>query len=60
MIKNVIVLTKEGKKEAWGSLTQACKEHPEFQYPTIKSKKYPFEHKGFKFEKLKYNHKIIK
>jgi len=60
MIKNVIIVKKDEQLEAWGSLTDACKNHPEMQYHTIKSKKYPFEHKGFKLIKLKYNNKNIK
>ena len=55
MPKNVIVLSKGNHKESYGSLTELCSDYPNFSYYYLKSKKFPFEYKGFLFEKLKYN-----
>ena len=54
-MKNVIVLEKDGKLEAWGAITAACEAHSEFQYHSIKWKDFPFEHKGYVFHKIPYN-----
>jgi len=56
-MKNVIILSGEGRRETWGSLTMLCKHHPDFSYHFLKAKKYPFEYKGWLFEKLPYNKK---
>ena len=54
--ENLIVLTKSPDTiEVWGSLKLACKNHPEFRYPTISRLKFPFNHQEWKFDKLKFN-----
>ena len=57
---NVIVLSKQdtGAFETWGSLTEVCEAH-NLPYHTLKSKKYPFEFRGFRFVKTKYRQKAI-
>ncbi|MBD3630519.1 hypothetical protein [Cyclobacterium sp.] len=50
-LKNVIVLQKEGNEEFWSGLKLLCQYHPEFSYEYIKSKKFPFEYKGWYFRK---------
>jgi hypothetical protein len=54
MPKNVIMISKQGHKEVWGCLTAICNKYKEFQYHTIKKIDFPFEHKGWLFEKLEY------
>jgi len=63
MPKEVIIISKEKETgadstEAWGSLTKLCENHSEFKYRTINVLKFPFVHEGYKFKKVKYNHKI--
>ena len=63
MPKEVVIIKSESDKigetvEAWGSLTSVCKNHKAFQYHTIKKIPFPFNHKGFRFIKVKYNAKI--
>ena len=62
MLKNVVVIKnlENNTMEVWGSLTAICNAHSEFQYHTIKVNEFPFEHKGYEFHKLKYNHKYKK
>ena len=45
------------KPEVWGSLTRLCRAYKEFSYHYIKAKEFPFEYKGFRFEKVKFNEK---
>jgi len=53
----VIVLTdKNGNHEAWGSLVELCKEHV-LSHNYLKKKKYPFDYRGVKFERLKFRQK---
>ena len=61
MPKEVIIIKSETDKkgeslEAWGSLTKLCEKHTCFQYHTIKKNPFPFIHKGFEFNKVKYNY----
>ena len=58
---NIIILTNLDTldQEAWGSLTELCDNHERFKYSTIKAKKYPFEYKGFLFNKVKYRKKYL-
>ncbi len=57
---NIIILTNLNTldQEAWGSLTEICDNHERFKYSTIKAKKYPFEYKGFLFNKVQYRKKF--
>lgn len=59
---NIIILTdKEGNQEAWGSLTEICRQHG-YSYNYLKSKKMPFEYKTLKFNKVPFralNKKLI-
>lgn len=55
--QNIIVLTKDGKTEAWGSLTEICKNHKDFRYFSVKSKKFPFNYKGWLFTKVPFRTK---
>ena len=62
MPKEIIIIKSVTDKsglttEAWGSLTRICEEYTIFQYHTIKKYRFPFEHKGFNFKKVKYNSK---
>jgi len=57
-VKNVIILTFEGRRETWGSLTKICDTHG-INYSEVVRKKFPFEHKGFEFEKVKLNEQTI-
>lgn len=54
---NIIILTQmcDYRQEAWGSLTQLCKNHAEFKYRAINTLKFPFEYKGWLFAKVPYN-----
>ena len=53
MHQNVIVLTKDGLTEVWGSLTEICTEK-EFSHNYLKRKKYPFRYKGIVFQRLPF------
>ena len=46
---------KGDQVEAWGSITQLCKAHPDIKYRAVNTKKFPFEHKGYLFKKVVYN-----
>lgn len=58
--QNIVILQREDMNafeyvlEAWGSLKRACNAHPDFQYHSIKMKKFPFEHKGWIFRKVPF------
>lgn len=60
--KNIVVLSKDGKRECWGSLKEICEEHKDhkFSYNYLKSKSYPFEYKGFTFERFPFRVRTIK
>ncbi|WP_375585976.1 hypothetical protein [Cyclobacterium xiamenense] len=49
--KNVIIIRNENREEFWSGLKLLCRYHPEFSYEYIKSKKFPFEYKGWYFRK---------
>lgn len=53
--RNVIVLKHEESEEFWSNLKLLCENHPEFSYEYIKSKKFPFDYKGWSFRKLEVN-----
>ena len=58
--KYILILELESdpqQKETWGSLTDICEAHPALPYPTLKKKKFPFSHSGYRF--LKIEHKTI-
>lgn len=58
-VKNIIVLTRPGQKpETWGSLTRLCDSHG-LNYTSLARNKFPFDHEGFSFEKVKFNEKTI-
>lgn len=57
-MKNIIIITKNGKFETWGSLAEICEIH-KIKYNTVVKKKFPFEHKGIKFIKSKYKQRQI-
>lgn len=52
-LKNVIVIEKDDTKKAYGSLTEICDIHS-FPYHRLSRLKYPFEHDGWKFDKVPY------
>ena len=54
MNKNVIIMQQDDQVEVWGCITKICIAHPDFSYHYIKSKKFPFEYKGWKFIKTPY------
>ena len=51
----IIVLQRDEVVETYGCLTKVCLYNPEFKYHTLKDKKFPFEYKGWRFVKVKYN-----
>lgn len=57
--ENVIILTKDGVAECWGSITEICRNHPELKYGYVKGLKFPFTYKGFEFKKVKFKTKLI-
>lgn len=53
--QNIIVLEKcPDIVEAFGSLKKACEVHG-FKYNTLSRKKFPFNHDGWIFHKVKFN-----
>lgn len=54
---NIIILSKGEIREYWSSLVLLCEAHPEFSYHYIKRNKFPFEYKGWRFEKEVINQK---
>lgn len=54
-MRKVITITKNDTVEVYGSITRMCKQHPEFAFNTIKAKKFPFFHQGFKIQKFYLN-----
>lgn len=59
-MKNVIIIEWEASEgfdhhiQAWSSLTEICKQY-DLPYHTLKTKDFPFEWNGYKFQKLKIN-----
>ena len=49
----IILLKKNENIEAYTALTKLCKDYKEFSYSYIKSKKFPFNYKGYEFLKIK-------
>jgi hypothetical protein len=54
-MRKVITLTKLDFVEVYGSIVGMCREHPEFKFNTIKAKKFPFFHQGYKIQKFYIN-----
>lgn len=54
-LNNIIILTCGDVREFWTSLVLLCEAHPEFSYHYIKKNKFPFEYKGWTFEKEPVN-----
>ena len=52
--KSVVLLTKGDTVEAFGSFTKLCKRRG-LPYSYLKARKFPFEYKGSKFEKVAFN-----
>lgn len=50
---NIIILTDGNNYEAWGSLTELCKEHG-FSYNYLKRKKFPFRYRGVIFKRVPF------
>lgn len=59
MNKNVILLEKDGNKEAWGSIAEICREKQDIVYSSIKAKKFPFKYKGYTFTKLPFRKNLF-
>lgn len=57
MARNIIILSNDSVRECWTSLVLLCENHPEFSYTYLKGLKFPFESKGWKFEKQELNKK---
>lgn len=53
--RNIIIIKTAGKEEFWSNLKLLCENHPQFSYDYIKSKKFPFEYKGWDFRKVEVN-----
>lgn len=53
MYKNVIILTDGNTFEVWGSLQEICNQKG-YKYNTLVKNKYPFEHQGLQFIKVKF------
>jgi hypothetical protein len=58
MNKYTIILSKGSIKEPWTTLTDLCNTHG-FKIHVLKSKKFPFEYRGYLFEKKENNTKTI-
>lgn len=54
-LMNIIILSRGDLREYWSSLVLLCEAHPEFSYHYIKRNKFPFEYKGWTFEKEAIN-----
>lgn len=54
-MRTIIVLTKDDSIEVFTALTKICNIHKEFKYNYIKTLKFPFTYKGYKFQKLNLN-----
>ena len=57
--KNVIVLRKDNQEEVYGSLKDACNNHPEMSYGYARTLVFPFSYKGFQFTKVLFRKKPI-
>lgn len=44
--------TKTDKIDVSNTLTDLCKRHEDFKYQTLKEKKFPFDYKGWRFDKV--------
>ena len=57
MPKNIVTIQSIDQPqlmEHWGSLTDVCANHSEFDYAKLRKLKFPFDHKGFRFTKIEY------
>ncbi len=53
--KNIVVLTKGDKVEAYSQIKKAVEAHPEMSLGMMYKKKFPFEYKGWMVYKLRIN-----
>ena len=57
--ETVIVIENDETLECWGSLKRLCEDpekgHSEFVFNTIRRKKFPFEYKGWRCYKVRFN-----
>lgn len=53
--RNIILIQNGEIEEYWSNLKLLCDNHSEFSYEYIKSKKFPFEYKGWEFQKFEVN-----
>ena len=51
----MIVLSRDGRFELWSDMAKICRHHKEIKYGTITKKKFPFEYKGWTFERKPVN-----
>lgn len=58
-MKQIIIIQKGELKEVWGTLTECCNNHPNFNYGYLKHLKFPFEYKGYSFTKIYYRTKYF-
>ena len=52
--KHIIIVEHNNNKQAWGGFKNAAESNG-LIYNTLKAKKFPFEYKGYKFIKVKFN-----
>lgn len=43
--------------EIWTTLKGLCKAHRDIKYYTVRYKKFPFEYRGYRFDKIEVNKK---
>jgi len=54
--QNVIIMLKGGLMQSWGAFTELCRKN-KFPYQSLKAKKFPFEHDGWRIHKIKHRTK---
>ncbi len=52
MIKYVIIMQKDGVIKVITSITRICEDNPEFTYSYLRNLKFPYEYKGWRFDKV--------
>lgn len=53
MNRTVVLLISDTTIKSYSTLTRLCKDNKEFSYSYLKSKKFPFTYKKYKFIKTK-------
>jgi hypothetical protein len=53
--RHIIILQQGEVSEYYTSMIKVCEAHPEFSPSYVRLKKFPFEYKGWKFQKSKVN-----